>query len=306
MSDHGRGHPAMRYAWLSLATSMVTILLKMGAWWLTGSVGLLSDAIEGFVNVVAALVALSVLMYSSHAPDREHNFGHEKAEYFSSGIEGALILVAAGAIVWNAVPRLLEPQELERAGLGLGLAFVAGLANALCAWAMLRAARRHRSITLEADARHLLADVWTTAGVLVGVMLVEVTGYARLDPIVALAVAVQILWTGGHLMLRSFEGLMDRAMPEEDLAVVRTVLETLRGEGGDYHALRTRVAGAKSFANVHVLVPGKMSVQAGHDLVERLETEVREKLPHVELLTHLEPLEDPRSWDDPEAPRSTF
>lgn len=305
MNEHGPAHPPVRYAWLSLATSLATIVLKLAAWWLTGSVGLLSDAIEGFVNVVAAIVALSVLMYTSHAPDREHNFGHEKAEYFSSGIEGALIFVAAGAIVWTAVPRLFEPHAIEQAGLGLALAFVAALANAACAWTMLRAARHHRSITLEADARHLLADVWTTAGVLVGVFLVGITGWQRLDPIVALAVAANILWTGGHLMVRSFEGLMDRAIPEEDLEVVREVLESLRKEGGDYHALRTRVAGAKSFANVHVLVPGNTSVQAGHDLVERLEAEIRERLPHVELLTHLEPLEDPRSWDDPETPRAS-
>jgi len=304
VNEHGQAHPGLRYAWLSLATSVVTIALKLGAWRLTGSVGLLSDAIEGLVNVVAAIVALSVLMYSSHAPDREHNFGHEKAEYFSSGIEGALIFVAAGAIVWTALPRLFEPQELEQAGLGLLLAFLSAIANAACAWTMLRAARRHRSITLEADARHLLADVWTTAGVIVGVFLVHATGVPRLDPLVALAVAVHILWTGGHLVVRSFEGLMDRAMPEEDLAVIRRVLESLRREGGDYHALRTRVAGAKSFANVHVLVPGNMSVQEGHDLVERLEAEVREELPHVELLTHLEPLEDPRSWDDPDTPRA--
>jgi len=304
MNGQGQRTP-VAYAWLSLVTSIATIFLKLAAWWLTGSVGLLSDAIEGFVNVFAALVALAVLMYSSHAPDREHNFGHEKAEYFSSGIEGALIFVAAGAIVWSAMPRLLEPQPLEQMGAGLVLAILAAAANAGCAWAMLRAARRHRSITLEADARHLLADVITTVGVLVGVVLVFVTGWYRLDPIVALAVAVHILWTGGHLMVRSFEGLMDRAMPEEDLAVIREVLGNLRKEGGEYHALRTRVAGAKSFANVHVLVPGNMSVQAGHDLVERLEAEVREKLPHVELLTHLEPIEDPRSWDDPDAPRTT-
>jgi cation diffusion facilitator family transporter len=306
VNEHGQAHPGIRYAWLSLATSVGTIVLKLGAWHLTGSVGLLSDAIEGLVNVVAAIVALAVLMYSSHAPDREHNFGHEKAEYFSSGIEGALIFVAAGAIVWTAVPRLLEPQPLEQMGLGLVLAVIAAAANAACAWVMLRAARRHRSITLEADARHLIADVLTTAGVLVGVVLVVVTGWHRLDPLVALAVAVHILWTGWHLMVRSFEGLMDRAMPEEDLKIVREVLETMRKEGADYHALRTRVAGSKSFANVHVLVPGSMSVHAGHDLVERIESEIRDKLPHVELLTHLEPLEDPRSWDDPETPRSSF
>ncbi|HEY2629886.1 MAG TPA: cation diffusion facilitator family transporter [Usitatibacter sp.] len=294
--------PAIFYAWLSLATSIVTIALKLAAWQLTGSVGLLSDAIEGVVNVVAAIVALSVIMYSSHAPDREHNFGHEKAQYFSSGIEGALIFVAAGAIVWTAVPRLFEPQPIEQAGVGLAFAFAAGLANGACAFVMLRAARRFRSITLEADARHLLADVWTTAAVFIGIVLVQITGWQRLDPVIALAVAAHILWTGAHLMFRSFEGLMDRAIPDEDLALICEVLETVRAEGGDYHALRTRVAGAKSFANVHVLVPGKMSVQDGHDLVERLESEIRAKLPHVEVLAHLEPLEDPRSWDDPESP----
>lgn len=290
------------YAWLSLATSLVTIVLKFGAWWLTGSAGLLSDAVEAVVNIVAALVALAVLTYSSDKPDREHNFGHEKAQYFSSGIEGALIFVAAGAIVWISVPRLANPQPLEQVGLGLALALLAAVANAACAWVMLRAARAHRSITLEADARHLLTDVWTTVGVFVGVVLVSSTGWLRLDPLVALAVAVQILYTGWQLMHRSFQGLMDRAVPDEDRALITGVLDTLRHEGGDYHALRTRIAGSKSFVDVHVLVPGSMTVQAGHDLAERLENEIRAKLPHVEVLTHLEPLEDPKSWDDPEKP----
>ena len=290
------------YAWLSLATSAVTIVLKFAAYWLTGSVGLLSDAVEALVNIAAALVALAVLTYSSHAPDREHNFGHEKAQYFSSGIEGGLIFVAAGAIVWSAVPRLVHPQPIEQVSLGLTLSVLAALANAGCAWVMLRAARAHRSITLEADARHLLTDVWTTLGVFVGVLLVQATGWLTLDPLIALAVAIQILWTGAHLMVRSFEGLMDRAMPEDELAVITGVLDTLRHEGGDYHALRTRMAGARSFVDVHVLVPGGLTVQAGHDLVERLENEIQSKLPHVEVLTHLEPLEDPKSWDDPERP----
>jgi len=254
------------------------------------------------VNIVAALVALSVLTYSSHAADREHNFGHEKAQYFSSGIEGALIFVAAGAIVWNAIPRIAHPQAIEQVSAGLALSVVAAIANAACAWVMLRAARGHRSITLEADARHLLTDVWTSAGVFVGIVLVQLTGWLRLDPIIALAVALQILWTGWHLMVRSFEGLMDRAVPDEDRALITSVLDTLRQQGGDYHALRTRVAGAKSFVDVHVLVPGGMTVQAGHDLVERLENDIRARLPHVEVLTHLEPLEDPKSWDDPERP----
>ena len=290
------------YAWLSLATSILTIGLKFWAYYLTGSVGMLSDAVEAGVNIAAALVALGVLTYAEAKPDREHNFGHEKAQYFSSGIEGALIFVAAAAIVWSAIPRLAHPQAIEQVGAGLALSVVAGLANAACAWVMLRAARTHRSITLEADARHLLTDVWTTAGVFIGVVLVQVTGYLRLDPIIALAVAVQILWTGWQLMSRSFEGLMDRAVPEDDRAVITAVLDTLRHQGCDFHALRTRVAGAKSFVDVHVLVPGSMTVQAGHDIVEALESEVRAKLPHVEILIHLEPLEDPRSWDDPERP----
>ena len=290
------------YAWLSLATSIVTIVLKFAAYYMTGSIGLLSDAVEAVVNIVAALVALGVLTYSAAAPDREHNFGHEKAQYLSSGIEGALIFVASGGIMWSAIPRLFAPQPLEQVGFGLALSVLAAVANAACAWVMLRAARSHRSITLEADARHLLTDVWTTVGVFVGVVLVQATGWLVLDPLVALAVAVQILWTGWHLMLRSFHGLMDFAVPDEDRAVIVEVLETLRHEGGDYHALRTRVAGAKSFVDVHVLVPGGMTVQAGHDLVERLENEIQSRLPHVEVLTHLEPLEDPKSWDDPQKP----
>jgi cation diffusion facilitator family transporter len=186
--------------------------------------------------------------------------------------------------------------------LGLALSFVASVANAACALLMLRAAKAHRSITLEADARHLLTDVWTTAGVFVGVVMVQTTGWLRLDPVIAIVVALQILWTGWHLMRRSFDGLMDRAIPDEDRAAITGILDQLRQQGGDYHALRTRVAGAKSYVNVHILVPGRMSVQDGHDLVEKLEGEIVARLPHVEVLTHLEPLEDPKSWDDPEKP----
>ena len=167
---------------------------------------------------------------------------------------------------------------------------------------MLGAARVHRSITLEADAKHLLTDVWTTAGVIVGVVLVQATGWLRLDPLIAIAVALQIVWTGWSLMTRSFQGLMDRAIPDEDRAAIVEILETLHDRGCDYHALRTRVAGAKSFVDVHILVPGGMSVQDGHDLVEQLENDIQAKLPHVEVLTHLEPLEDPKSWDDPGKP----
>jgi cation diffusion facilitator family transporter len=290
------------YAWISVATSIIAISLKFAAYALTGSVGLLSDAVESVVNIVAALVALMALTYAAGKPDREHNFGHEKAEYFSSGIEGTLIFVAAGAIIWAAIPRLLQPQPIEQVGVGLTLSVLASLANAACAYVMLRAARFHRSITLEADARHLLTDVWTTAGVIIGVILVQTTGVLRLDPLVAIAVAIQILWTGSRLITRSFHGLMDRAVPDADRAVIVEVLDTLRHQGGDYHALRTREAGAKSFVDVHVLVPGKLTVQQGHDLCEKLEKEIQARLPHCEVLTHLEPLEDPRSWDDPDKP----
>ena len=200
------------YAGLSIVTSIFTIVVKFMAYSLTGSVGLLSDALESFVNLAAALVALATLSYAHSGADEDHNFGHEKAEYFSSGIEGALIFVAAGAIIWSAVPRLLAPQPIEQVGLGLVLSVVAAGANLLCGWALLKGAREHRSITLEADAHHLLTDVWTTAGVIVGVGLVAFTGWLLLDALIAIAVALQILWTGFRLMRRSFDGLMDLSL----------------------------------------------------------------------------------------------
>jgi cation diffusion facilitator family transporter len=289
------------YAGLSIATSAVTIALKFGAYEVTGSVGLLSDAIESVVNLVAAVVAFAALTVAAGKPDREHNFGHEKAQYFSSGTEGALIFVAAGAIAWTAVPRLFQPQALDQVGLGLALSVIASLANAACAWAMLRGAREHRSITLEADARHLMTDVVTTVGVLAGVVLVKLTGWLLLDPLVAIAVAAHILWTGWNLMARSFHGLMDHALPEEDLAQIAEALQPLLDQGGAYHALRTRQSGAQGFVDLHVLVPGATTVQAAHDLAETLEAEIVRRLPHVQVLIHLEPLEDPRSWDDPAA-----
>ena len=289
------------YAVLSIVTSIFTIVVKFAAYFLTGSVGLLSDALESFVNLGAALVALATLSYAHSGADEDHNFGHEKAEYFSSGIEGALIFVAAGAIVWSAVPRLLAPQPIEQVGLGLALSVVAAGANLLCGWFLLKGARDHRSITLEADAHHLLTDVWTTAGVIVGVGLVVFTGWLILDPLIAIAVAVNILWTGYRLMRRSFDGLMDRAIPQAERDQIEKILEQVKTVGGDYHRLRTRAAGKVSFVDVHVLVPGAMSVHDGHDLLEKIESEIREKVPHVEVLTHLESIEDPRSWDEGKA-----
>ncbi|MCW5593611.1 MAG: cation diffusion facilitator family transporter, partial [Burkholderiales bacterium] len=210
----------------------------------------------------------------------------------------ALIFVAAAAIIWSAIPRLLEPRPLEQVGVGLALSVAAAAANLLCGWFLLKGAREHRSITLEADAHHLLTDVWTTVGVIAGVAVVHFTGWLLLDPLIAIAVALQILWTGWSLIRRSFDGLMDRAIPEEERARIVAVLEQVRGRGGDYHRLRTRVSGKKSFVDVHILLPGTMSVHEGHDLAHRLEAQIEEAVPHVEVLTHLESLEDPRSWDD--------
>ena len=290
------------YIGLSVATSLVTMALKFGAYYLTGSVGLLSDALESFVNLGAALVAAVTLSYAHSGEDEDHNFGHQKAEYFSSGIEGALIFVAAAAIIWSAVPRLAAPQPLEQVGLGLALSVAAAGANLLCGWLLLKGAREHRSITLEADAHHLLTDVWTTAGVIAAVAVVHFTGWLILDPVIAIVVALQILWTGWSLIRRSFDGLMDRAIPDEERARIEAILGQVKARGGDYHRLRTRVSGKKSFVDVHLLVPGSMTVHEGHDLAHRLESEIEAAIPHVEVLTHLESIDDPRSWEDGSGP----
>lgn len=286
------------YAWLSLATSAVVILLKGSAWWVTGSVALLSDALESGVNLVAAMIALASLAYARRAPDDDHQFGHGKVEFFSSGVEGGLIFVAAGLILWTSVPRIWAPQPIESAGLGLALSVVASIANAACAYVLLRAGREHRSITLEADGRHLMTDVWTTVGVVAALIMVTLTGWLWLDAVIAVLVGLHILVEGWRLMRRSFDGLMDKSIPEDELVKVRTVLNGLRATGNDYHALRTRQAGRRHFVDVHVLVPGAMTVQAGHDLVEQLEADLRAAVPHAEVLIHLEPLEDPRAWQD--------
>lgn len=298
MPEPSASRSLARFALLSVATSLVVLALKFGAYWLTGSVALLSDAIETCVNLAAALVAFTVLTYAAHAPDDDHNFGHDKAEYLSSGVEGALIFVAALGIVWTALPRLFDPLPLQRLEVGLALSIVATLGNAGCAWVLLRAARRHRSIALEADAKHLLSDVWTSVGVVVGVLLAYATGWLWLDPLLALAVAVNVLFAGWDLLKRSFDGLMDRALSDDEVAAITGALEQLKPKGYDYHELRTRQSGRRCFVDVHILVPGRLSVQEGHDVVEEVEANIRKVVPHAEVLTHLEPLEDPRAWED--------
>jgi cation diffusion facilitator family transporter len=292
-----------RFAWLSIAAALVTILLKTWAWWLTGSVGLLSDALESLVNLAGALMALWMLTIAARPADEEHLYGHSKAEYFSSGFEGFLILAAALGIGWAAVNRLLHPQPLEQLDLGLAVSVVASVVNLLTALVLIRAGREYRSITLEADAHHLLTDVWTSVGVILGVAAVWATGWLWLDPILALLVAANIVWTGFRLVSRSAAGLMDTALPPEQQATIAGVLEKHRGAGIEFHALWTRQAGSRAFVSFHVLVPGRWTVQQGHDLVEGIECELRALMPHAHVLTHLEPIEDPSSHQDQDLDR---
>ena len=287
-----------RFAWLSIAAAVLTIALKAAAYWLTGSVGLLSDALESLVNLVAAIMALAMLTIAARPADEEHTYGHSKAEYFSSGVEGALIVLAAVSIGWAAWPRLLHPQPIEQPGLGLAISVAASILNFIVARILLAAARRYHSITLEADAHHLMTDVWTSAGVLVGVVAVVLTGWERLDPIIALLVAANIIWTGVQLVRRSALGLLDTALPAEEQAAVRQVLDRYAQPEVQFHALRTRQAGARRFVSMHVLVPGSWTVHRGHALLEQIERDIRAVLPNATIFTHLEALDDPTSWQD--------
>jgi cation diffusion facilitator family transporter len=293
-----------RFAWLAIAAALVTIALKAGAYLLTNSIGLLSDALESFVNLFGALMALTMLIVAARPPDDDHAFGHDKAEYFSSIVEGTLILVAAGVIGATAVRRLLRPQPLEHLSLGLLVSVAASLVNLGVGLVLLRAGKRHQSITLEADAHHLLTDVWTSAGVLAGIGAVALTGWQPLDPIVALIVAGNIVATGIRLVRRSVSGLMDSALPLADQQTLQAALARHAGDGVQFHALRTHQAGARRFISFHVLVPGAWTVQRGHRLLERIEADIRRELPGATVLTHLESLEDPASWDDIELDRS--
>jgi cation diffusion facilitator family transporter len=292
-----------RLLWLSIAAALATISLKVLAWSLTGSVGLLSDAAESVVNLVAAVVALLALRWAAKPADEGHAYGHAKAEYFSAGIEGTLIFGAALAIIATAVPRLLDPAPIDHVSVGLAVSTGASLINLAVGLVLLRAGRRHRSITLEADGRHLMTDVWTSAGVVVGVAAAAITGWERLDPIVALVVAANIVVTGTKLVNRSVGGLMDQALSDDELARIQEALAPFEGAGVRFHAVRTRQAGSRAFVSTHVLVPSAWSVQRGHDEVERVEAALREAVPYATVFTHLEPIEDPRSYDDTQLDR---
>ena len=300
--NQGLGGP-VRLLWLSVAAAVATISLKTVAWQLTGSVGLLSDALESVVNLVAALVAMTMLQWATLPPDEQHRFGHEKAEYFSAGLEGGLILLAAASIAWAAIHRLIHPVGLDEVGVGAGLSGAATLVNLAVGAVLVAAGRRYRSITVEADGRHLLTDVWTSVGVIAGVLVVAATGWRWLDPTVALLVASNIVITGVSLVRRSGAGLMDHALPAAQQETLERVLASYRRGPVSFHAVRTRQAGRRSFVSLHVLVPGAWSVRDGHALADRLERDVQEALPGAAVATHIEPIEDPASLDDVELER---
>lgn len=286
------------YTLLSIGAAILTIALKAGAYFLTGSVGLLSDAAESIVNLVAASVATWAVTYAAKPPDENHAFGHYKAEYFSSGIESLSILIAAGSIAIAALNRLFHPQPVEQIGLGLGLSLIATVINGVLALLMLRAGKRLRSITLRADAHHLFTDVWTSIGVVLGLILVSSTNWLILDPIIALIVAVNIVWAGLKLLHETGLGLLDTAIPASDRRILMDILQNYDNQKIQFHALRTRVAGTRRFISLHVLVPEVWTVKQGHDLCEEIELAIAQSLPGSYVFTHLEPLEDPLSWQD--------
>jgi cation diffusion facilitator family transporter len=287
-----------KFAWLSIAAALVTIGLKTAAWLITGSVGLLSDAAESVVNLVAAVVALFALRVAARPADKNHHFGHSKAEYFSSAIEGVMIFVAAVVIVAFAVERLIFPRPLEEIGVGLLITVGASVINGAVALVLLGAGARHNSITLRADGHHLMTDVITSAGVVVGIGLVWITGWNWLDPVVALLVGLNILWTGWRLVSESASGLMDESLPKEQNARLRGILAEHETEEIKFHAFRTRISGARAFMEFHMLVPGAWSVQRGHDAMEDLIDLIQEEFAELRVIGHLEPIEDPRSYED--------
>jgi cation diffusion facilitator family transporter len=287
-----------RLVLLSVVAASLTLGLKFLAYWLTGSVGLLSDAAESVVNLLAAAGAYVAVRYAALPVDATHTYGHEKIEYFSSGLEGVLILVAAVGIAWYAVQRLVVPEELHDLGVGVGVGAVTAAVNLVVARLLLRAGKAHGSIVLEADGRHLMTDVWTTAGVLAGLALVWLTGHVWLDPVIALVVAANIVRTAVDLVWRSFNGLMDHALPEAEQAKVRSAIQSRLAPGLAFHALRTRQAGSRRFADFHLLVPGEWTVRQAHELIDRIEEAVTAALPGIEVTVHVEPIEERASWED--------
>ena len=289
-----------KYIYLSIAAAVATISIKFTAYFLTNSVGLLSDGLESCVNLAAALVALVMLNLAEKPPDERHEFGHNKAEYFSSAIEGGLIVLAAGSIIWSAVPRILHPQPLEKLGIGLLIALSASLINLAVSIILIRNGRKHNSITLEADGKHLRTDVMTSAGVLLGIALVKLTGWMMLDAIVAFGVALNIVWTGFQLMRKSAMGLLDTALPQDEIQRITDVLDGYGQNDLKFHSLLTRQSGQRKFISVQLQMPGKWNLHQGHTLAEKVEKDIRMLFPGspTTVFTHIEPVEDPESMLD--------
>jgi cation diffusion facilitator family transporter len=287
-----------KFAWLSIFTAIVTIALKTLAYLLTGSIGLLSDAIESLVNLAAAIIALIMLKIAEKPPDEEHKYGHSKAEYFASIMEGLFIFIAAVVIIYSAINRMFSPRIIEQAFLGLGISIIASIINYIVAIKLLKVGKKHHSITLESDGHHLMTDVITTIGVIVAIFFVAITGWQILDPIVAILVAINIIFTGFDLMKRSVLGLLDTAISTEEINVVKSIFHKYERRGLNFHGLRTRQSAQRRFVSFHVLVPGLWSVKKGHDLLEKIEKDIREAINKVTISTHLEPIEDPISHAD--------
>ena len=299
MAPPDPGRLVLRYAWFSIGAALLTIGLKFVAYLVTDSVGMLSDALESLVNLAAALVALYALSVAARPPDEEHAYGHTKAEYFAVGIEGGLVLVAAYSIAHAAFGRLLAPQPIGQPGLGLAISAGAAAINGAVALLLRRASVQLRSVTLAANAQHLLTDVWTSLGVIVGVALVALSGIGWLDPLIALLVALQIVRTGVGLVRGAALGLMDTAVTAAEREQIAGILQRYTDEQPvAFHALRTRQSGARAFVSLHVLVPDDWSVRAAHTLAEQLEHDLRQAVPGAIIFTHLEPRDDPRSFAD--------
>ena len=297
-SDTFKKRSITRFAWLSISAAIVTIALKTAAYLFTNSVGLLSDAMESGINLVGALMALSMLLIAARPADEDHNYGHDKAEYFSSTVEGILILIAAIFIIIASIRRFLEPRPIDQIGLGLIVSVVASLINLYAAIILMKAGKKYNSIALRADSKHLMTDVWTSAGVLVGVGAVALTGWQRIDPIVALLVAANIIWAGFQILKNSVSGLMDMALTVDEQKTIHGVLEAYKKTGLEFHGFLTRQSGVRSFVSFHVLVPGSWSVQHGHQVEEQIEDDLRKAFPGIIVITHLEPLEDPVSYNE--------
>jgi cation diffusion facilitator family transporter len=286
------------FAWFSIVASILTITIKWAAYRVTGSVGFLSDAMESLINLAAGILAFVMLTIAAHPPDKEHPFGHDKAEYFSSLIEGVLIVLAAFGIIYTAINRIYHPRQLEELNIGMALSLLATLINYITSRILMRYGRKHNSITLEADAHHLMTDVWTTIGIVVGILLVKFTNWQLLDPFMAIVVALSIVYTGGKLIIRSTDGLMDSKLSEKEMIIIRKILDGYKKQGIDYHALYTRQSSSKSFITFHLLIPGELTIYQAHEYSKMIEKEIMAEIPYSSIFIHLEPLNDPDSFDD--------